>query len=194
MEVWKCRKVTATPSYADETSRQVWQEIAENIASEDPQRREDMLHYFHRDGYEARRTTISRALGKLHGHRVSMTDVPERFSGLPDGTQFAPRASALGLEALVADGVHDLQPDATSKLGQVYAIHGVLCNGVGVPLLFAITNQRGNGGHLPSGVRCDEGRDGGNGTGAATRQLEDMLGERFPRMGKLLLTFKRYTT
>ncbi|PIO57645.1 hypothetical protein TELCIR_20935, partial [Teladorsagia circumcincta] len=54
----------------------------------------------------------------------------------------SPRACALGLQTLVADGVHDLQPDATSQLGQVHMIHGVPCDGLDVPLLFVIARRK----------------------------------------------------
>ncbi|KAK6024760.1 hypothetical protein OSTOST_09427 [Ostertagia ostertagi] len=141
----KCRNVSAIPSYADRTSRQ---EIAEDIDF---------------NAAEGTRGVLA-AWSTGKAARSACVDEPQRFSRLPDGTQFlqyaseklhiyfaAPiiqimniiqRASALGLEALVADGVHDLQPDATSKLGQVYTIHGVLCNGVDVPPLFAITKWK----------------------------------------------------
>ncbi|KAK5982260.1 hypothetical protein GCK32_014002 [Trichostrongylus colubriformis] len=44
--------------------------------------------------------------------------------------------------ALVANGVHDLQPEATNKTGQLYVIHGVLANSMDIPLLSAITARK----------------------------------------------------
>nr|CDJ91191.1 unnamed protein product [Haemonchus contortus] len=154
----KCRQVSSTPAYAEKTPKQVWQEPNEYVdfhSDEDPQRREEMLFHFHKGGYEARRNAVSRALRKLHDHRVSMTEVPEEYPCLPDGTRFLQyhtpelliyyfawvieKACALRLKAIVADGVHGLQPDATNKIGQLYVIHGVTGNGVDTPLLDAIT-------------------------------------------------------
>ncbi|KAK5980151.1 hypothetical protein GCK32_020310 [Trichostrongylus colubriformis] len=40
------------------------------------------------------------------------------------------------------DGVHYLQPDATSGSSQLYTIYGVMANCVDVPLLFAITTRQ----------------------------------------------------
>ncbi|KAK6059386.1 hypothetical protein COOONC_02989 [Cooperia oncophora] len=34
------------------------------------------------------------------------------------------KACRVGLRALVADGVHDLQPQITNKRGQLYTVHG----------------------------------------------------------------------
>nr|CDJ88610.1 unnamed protein product [Haemonchus contortus] len=45
------------------------------------------------------------------------------------------KVCALGLKAIVADGVHDLQPDSTNKTVQLYVIHGVTDNGVDIPML-----------------------------------------------------------
>ncbi|KAK6059731.1 hypothetical protein COOONC_02620 [Cooperia oncophora] len=99
-----------------------------------------------------------RAVKKLHDHRVSMREVPERYSCLPDGTRFLQystedlhiyfaarvieRACSAGLHALVMDGVHNLQPNVTNKTGQLYVIHGVTTNGVDMPLVFAITTKK----------------------------------------------------
>ncbi|VDM73968.1 unnamed protein product [Strongylus vulgaris] len=47
-----------------------------------------------------------------------------------------------GLYVLVADGVHDLQPDATNRKGQLYTVHGVCNNTIDVPLLYAITTSK----------------------------------------------------
>ncbi|EYB85280.1 hypothetical protein Y032_0301g1827 [Ancylostoma ceylanicum] len=46
-------------------------------------------------------------------------------------------AQQQGLVALVADGVHNLQPDATNKRGQLYTVRGVRNNTIDVPLLYA---------------------------------------------------------
>uniref|UniRef100_A0A7I5E665 SRR1 domain-containing protein n=1 Tax=Haemonchus contortus TaxID=6289 RepID=A0A7I5E665_HAECO len=159
------------PAYADKTPRQVWQELNEYVdfhSDEDPQRREGMLFHFHKGGYEARSHAVSRALRKLHDPRVSMTEVPEGYACLPDGTRFLQyhtpelhiyysawvieKACALGLKAIVADGVHDLQIDATNKTGQLYVIHGVTDNGVDIPMLYAITTRLLN---VLLEARCD---------------------------------------
>ncbi|XGW33977.1 hypothetical protein V3C99_018038 [Haemonchus contortus] len=101
--------------------------------------------------------TLFRALGKPHGCRVTMEDVPREFAFLPDGSQLLQYATSqtqicysagviekacrLGLCALVANGIHDLQPDAINANGQLYVIHGVMANSVDIPLLFAITTR-----------------------------------------------------
>uniref|UniRef100_A0A7I4YU57 DNA helicase n=1 Tax=Haemonchus contortus TaxID=6289 RepID=A0A7I4YU57_HAECO len=46
-----------------------------------------------------------------------------------------------GLKAIVADGVHDLQQDATNKTEQLCVIHGEAGNGIDIPILFAITTR-----------------------------------------------------
>ncbi|KAK6031803.1 hypothetical protein OSTOST_02036, partial [Ostertagia ostertagi] len=87
-----------------------------------------------------------------------MVNVPPDYAFLADGTPFLQlltpelhiyfsaasieRACRCGLQALVADGVHDLQPNATNKTGQVYIIHGVVANSVDMSLLYAITLSR----------------------------------------------------
>ncbi|CAJ0597073.1 unnamed protein product [Cylicocyclus nassatus] len=52
------------------------------------------------------------------------------------------KAQRFGLYALVADGVHDLQPDATAKCGQLYTVHGVCNDTMDAPLLYAITTTK----------------------------------------------------
>ncbi|VDN30853.1 unnamed protein product [Cylicostephanus goldi] len=79
-----------------------------------------------------------------------MEHVPEAQSRLHDGNRFLQFQTGLhiyystktiegartdGLYALVADGVHDLQPDATNKRGQLYTIHGVCNDTIDVPLV-----------------------------------------------------------
>ncbi|KAK6044590.1 hypothetical protein COOONC_17906 [Cooperia oncophora] len=124
----------------------------------DEAERDEMLYYFYREGYVSRRSTIARATAKLHDTRVNMEVVPREYAFLRDGTAFLQyktadlhiyfsrsiieKAAGAGLHALVGDGVHDLQPDATNKTGQLYTIHGVLVNSVDVPLLFAITRRK----------------------------------------------------
>ncbi|KAK5986797.1 hypothetical protein GCK32_017601 [Trichostrongylus colubriformis] len=96
-----------------------------------------------------------RAVAGLKERHVSMENVPHQFAFLPDGSRFLQYSSStlhiyfseqilekacqVGLCALVADGAHNLQPQVTEKMGQLYTIHGVMANSVDVPLLFAIT-------------------------------------------------------
>ncbi|KAL6739669.1 hypothetical protein Aduo_013099 [Ancylostoma duodenale] len=47
-----------------------------------------------------------------------------------------------GLWTLVADGVHDLQPDATNMCGQLYTVHGACNNTIDVSLLYAFTTSK----------------------------------------------------
>ncbi|KAK6020165.1 hypothetical protein OSTOST_14186 [Ostertagia ostertagi] len=116
------------------------------------------VNYLAAHCYRRIELNISRAVGKLRDKRVSMAEVPDLYSRFPDGTSFLhhisedlhiyysveviERACAAGLRALVADGVYDLQPDATQKSGQLYVLHGVTGNGVDVSLLYAITTRK----------------------------------------------------
>ncbi|KAK6022144.1 hypothetical protein OSTOST_12171 [Ostertagia ostertagi] len=96
-----------------------------------------------------------RATAKLHDRRVSMYHVPPEYAVLPDGTAFLQHSTPEVqvyysiptievLYALVGDGVHDMQPDATNKLGQLYTIQGVLTirTGDDVPLLYAVIRRK----------------------------------------------------
>ncbi|KAK5971373.1 MULE domain-containing protein [Trichostrongylus colubriformis] len=149
------KNIRNDPVQASRRPRQLWQELAnsvDNIAVHDEALRDDMTRFFHKEGYKSRRSTFSQA------HRVTMDNVPRQFAFLPDGSRFLQYSSStlhiyfseqilekacqLGLCALVADGVHDLQPQATNKMGQLYTIHGVMANSVDVPLLFAITTRK----------------------------------------------------
>ncbi|KAK6026191.1 hypothetical protein OSTOST_07889 [Ostertagia ostertagi] len=105
-----CHELPKDPRNANLKPRQVYQKIA-NQVFESEMERDDMLHYFYRNGYESRRRVIA-------------------------------RACRCGLKALVADGVHDLQPSVTNKAGQVYIIHGVVANSVDMSLLYAITLRK----------------------------------------------------
>ncbi|VDO57539.1 unnamed protein product [Haemonchus placei] len=58
-----CQEACVTPECADKKPRQLYQEIDDYVDihySEDPSRREEMLNFFHRNGYKARRTTLAR--------------------------------------------------------------------------------------------------------------------------------------
>ncbi|KAK5965450.1 MULE domain-containing protein, partial [Trichostrongylus colubriformis] len=165
--------------------RQLWQEIAQsidNVAVHNEALREDMAYSFYRKGYKSRRSTFKRAVAGLREHRVTMEHVPQEFAFLPDGSRFLQyqsstlhiyfserileKACQVGLYALVADGAHDLQPQNTNKLGQLYTIHGVMANSVDVPLLFAIT----------------------------MRLLGILLREKYPCMSDLILTLQGCVT
>ncbi|KAK5965756.1 hypothetical protein GCK32_001686, partial [Trichostrongylus colubriformis] len=78
---------------------------------------------------------------RLREYLVTMERVPREFAFLSNGSRFLQcssstlhiyffkqileKACQVGLCALVADGAHDLQPQTTNKLGQLYIIHGV---------------------------------------------------------------------
>lgn len=48
----------------------------------------------------------------------------------------------MGLQAIVADGVHTLQPKELGRHSQLYCVHGVCDEGFEVPLLFAVTAKK----------------------------------------------------
>uniref|UniRef100_W6NDD7 Uncharacterized protein n=2 Tax=Haemonchus contortus TaxID=6289 RepID=W6NDD7_HAECO len=114
----------------------------------------EMLLHFYRDGYESRRNTIARRLEGTTIQCVTMENIPREYPFCPtDRRSFSTEAPIylllhiyysaeileacqLNLSALVADGVYDLQLDASNKTGQLYVIHGMMANPVDVPLLF----------------------------------------------------------
>ncbi|KHJ92274.1 hypothetical protein OESDEN_07846 [Oesophagostomum dentatum] len=142
------------------STRVAWQDFAGSIetSNESEQEKEDMLFYFHRGGFEDRQRTFRRAIRALEDPTCTMEHIPIYQRVLADGSRFLQfenpnlhlyysvktieMAQQHGLYALVADGVHDLQPDATSKCGQLYTVHGVCNSTVDVPLLHAITTSK----------------------------------------------------
>uniref|UniRef100_A0A7I4Y2X5 Uncharacterized protein n=1 Tax=Haemonchus contortus TaxID=6289 RepID=A0A7I4Y2X5_HAECO len=76
-----CQEACVTPECADKKPRQLYQEIDDYVDihySEDPSRREEMLNFFHRNGYKARRTTLARALRRLRKHRTTLEKMSEQ--------------------------------------------------------------------------------------------------------------------
>ncbi|KIH47824.1 hypothetical protein ANCDUO_22111, partial [Ancylostoma duodenale] len=87
-----------------------------------------------------------------------MTCIPDTFSILPDGSMFVHRlestlhmnynsntlqmAGRNGLHTLVTDGVHSFQPRQLKQKGQLYTVHGLCCNDVEMPLLYAISSKK----------------------------------------------------
>ncbi|KAK6048343.1 hypothetical protein COOONC_14152 [Cooperia oncophora] len=150
-----CHEVPREARFAHVKPRQVYQQVllkVHNSEVSDERERDEMLGYFVRNGYESRRSAFARATAKLHDRRVTMDNVPREYAFLRNGTPFLQlmspdlhiyytpdviaKACRVGLRALVADGVHDLQPQITNKRGQLYT---------GFPLAFAIAlrkNQR----------------------------------------------------
>ncbi|CAJ0602959.1 unnamed protein product [Cylicocyclus nassatus] len=101
------------------------------------------------------------AIKSLDDKSCTMDHVPRIYSHFSDGERFLQfqtpdlhmyystttieKAQRFGLYALVADGVHDLQPDATAKCGQLYTVHGVCNDTMDAPLLYAITTTKNRG-------------------------------------------------
>ncbi|CAJ0605996.1 unnamed protein product [Cylicocyclus nassatus] len=156
-----CENIRKDKRRVETTTRKAWQEIENHIEEnegENETQKLDMLHYFHRDGYESRRSTIKRAIKSLDDKSCTMDHVPRIYSHFSDGERFLQfqtpdlhmyystttieKAQRFGLYALVADGVHDLQPDATAKCGQLYTVHGVCNDTMDAPLLYAITTTK----------------------------------------------------
>uniref|UniRef100_A0A7I4Z3A8 DDE_Tnp_1_7 domain-containing protein n=1 Tax=Haemonchus contortus TaxID=6289 RepID=A0A7I4Z3A8_HAECO len=153
-------EIAEDASLARVKPRQLWQNTTEKVHYNEPAgeaQRDEMLLHFYKDGYASLLSSIGRAVRKHHDNRVTMENVPREYALLPDGTRseskilfitvvqtllFLFSVCQLNLSALVADGVHDLQPDATNKTGQLYAINGVIANSVDVPILFAITKRK----------------------------------------------------
>uniref|UniRef100_W6NHY1 MULE transposase domain-containing protein n=1 Tax=Haemonchus contortus TaxID=6289 RepID=W6NHY1_HAECO len=118
------------------------------------------------------------------------------------------KACQLNLSALVADGVHDLQPDATNKTGQLYVIHGVMADSVDVPLLFAITKRKSQRvydviyGRLRDAIAAAAGPqrlrillDYEKAAISAARRLMGVrLGVKYPRMSDLLFALRGCVT
>ncbi|CAJ0597700.1 unnamed protein product [Cylicocyclus nassatus] len=157
----ECENIRKDKRRVGTTTRKAWQEIENHIEEnegENETQKLDMLHYFHRDGYESRRSTIKRAIKSLDNKSCTMDHVPRIYSHFSDGERFLQfqtpdlhmyystatieKAQRFGLYALVADGVHDLQPDATAKCGQLYTVHGVCNDTMDAPLLYAITTTK----------------------------------------------------
>ncbi|VDN31094.1 unnamed protein product [Cylicostephanus goldi] len=93
-----------------------------------------------------------------------MDNVPDELRYLPDGSLFLQvQESELhiyisrsivklavdnGLSALIADGIHQLNPRSRTgsgirmEQGQVYTVHGVCSGGFEMPLMFAIMRKK----------------------------------------------------
>nr|CDJ90890.1 unnamed protein product [Haemonchus contortus] len=128
-------EIAEDASLARVKPRQLWQNTTEKVHYNEPAgeaQRDEMLLHFYKDGYASLLSSIGRAVRKHHDNRVTMENT----------LLFLFSVCQLNLSALVADGVHDLQPDATNKTGQLYAINGVIANSVDVPILFAITKRK----------------------------------------------------
>ncbi|EYC19214.1 hypothetical protein Y032_0025g1240 [Ancylostoma ceylanicum] len=141
MIIKECRRIKEDKKYAGLSSRMAWQDVEdfiEECGNEDPEENDAMLHHFHRYGFAARQRTFRRAMMKLEDPKCTMDSIPLSLPSLPNPGH-AHMGQQQGLWALVADGDLDLQPDATNKRGQLYAMHGVYSNTIDVPLLYAIT-------------------------------------------------------
>ncbi|KAK5986707.1 hypothetical protein GCK32_007689 [Trichostrongylus colubriformis] len=132
----ECQDIPNDSRLANVRPIQVYQEMAHQVFSSDvasEAERDDVLSYFSDDGYKHRRKAPSRATSKLHDARVTMEEVPREYAYLAGGPPIlhlrtdelhkycwnVEKACQLGMFALVADGVHDLQPEATNKTGQL---------------------------------------------------------------------------
>ncbi|EYC04320.1 hypothetical protein Y032_0088g2140 [Ancylostoma ceylanicum] len=89
---------------------------------------------------------------------ADMNHIPDALKFFPDGSLFVHRmdptlhvyyssktiqmAVRNGLHALVAYGVHSYQLRQLKRQGQLYTVHGVCKNGVGVPLLYAVSLKK----------------------------------------------------
>ncbi|VDK64854.1 unnamed protein product, partial [Cylicostephanus goldi] len=157
----ECKKLREVRRGPKTRTRVAWQDMEDHIVDEegrDEAEKDDMLHYFHRDGFTSRQRTIRRAIRSTEDPSCTMDHIPDRHSQLTDGSRFLQfqnpelhmyystktigMAQRHGLYALVADGVHDLQPDATNQIGQLYTVHGVCNDTMDVPLLYAITTKK----------------------------------------------------
>ncbi|KAK6020742.1 hypothetical protein OSTOST_13598, partial [Ostertagia ostertagi] len=87
--------------------------------------------------YEARSTTA-----RFPPRRNALSPVFEPNLHIYYSARTVEKACQLGLWALVADGVHDLQPKAICKTGKLYTVHGVVATSVDFPLLYAITVRK----------------------------------------------------
>ncbi|RCN47272.1 hypothetical protein ANCCAN_06714 [Ancylostoma caninum] len=144
--------------------RKYWQVDAHSILSMGwgtRQRRREVLHRFvNIDGYKRRRSAYCRSVN-AQKRNVSMAEVPDDLRLLPERSDFLQLqqpdmhiyyskeliklACDNGLQVLVGDGVHKLNPRNTPvrmDKGQLYTIHAV-CNGeTEVPILYAVTRSK----------------------------------------------------
>ncbi|KAK6015131.1 hypothetical protein OSTOST_19449 [Ostertagia ostertagi] len=161
-------------------SRGLWQKLAEQVHYEegaDEAEKDGMLYFFHRHGYEARRRTLARSF------------LAKRLCLNIFFTVLTSKEVRLAFTALVRDGVHDVQPDATNKLGQLYTIHGVLRTGDDVPLLYAVTTR-----NLWNKWDLHDLRTS-NIAESYHNALKGLLNKvKYPRMSDLLIALRGYVT
>ncbi|CAJ0599924.1 unnamed protein product [Cylicocyclus nassatus] len=171
----ECRRIRGEKREVELSTLVAWQSMEDHIEQyegEDENKKNDMLYYYHREGFVSRRRTIRRAIKATEDPSCSMEHVSRIHSTLRNGSRFLQyqsrdlhmyytvdtievlclqivtqmdvfqMAQRQGLYALVADGVHDLQPDATNKIGQLYTVHGICSNTRDVTLLYAITTKK----------------------------------------------------
>ncbi|CAJ0593381.1 unnamed protein product [Cylicocyclus nassatus] len=157
-------KVQELKSDAESAGKKPLREWMKIINSKDCLEEEDQPLWcevqseLHGHGYNQRRKAFSVAINLHRDKTVTMSNVPDHVTALPDGTSFLhekggefhvyysedtiKKACQIGLHALVADGMFSLHPKELGRQAQLYCVHAVCTGGVEVPILFAITQKR----------------------------------------------------
>ncbi|RCN52761.1 hypothetical protein ANCCAN_01138 [Ancylostoma caninum] len=143
--------------YRDKANRVAYQNCHQLRADPKAYRTPPQRHY-------SNIADIRHAVGKAalaQRRRVEMDNIPKDLGRLPGGENFLKlqtpelhtyyseevilKARNNGLYALIADGVHKLNPitipDRMDK-GQLYIVHAVVSGGIEVPILYAITRYK----------------------------------------------------
>ncbi|KAL6735804.1 hypothetical protein Aduo_006211 [Ancylostoma duodenale] len=127
---------------------------------EDDRQRKEVLRRFTKRGYDVRRSSYSRSV-RAYRREVNMEVITEELQNLPDGSRFlhikrpdlhlyyseevVQKACENGINALIGDGVHKLNPKTAPvhmEKGQLYTIHAT-CNGeMELPILYAVTRSK----------------------------------------------------
>ncbi|CAJ0606035.1 unnamed protein product [Cylicocyclus nassatus] len=142
--------------------KQIWykglREREESRTESDEAVHDGVVSEYYGIGFEMRKRQIARNLAIHKDKRATMANVPSDLQCLCDGALFLQeqserfhiyfsertiqKACSVGLNVLVADGVHSAQPKELARSGQLYSVHGVCGNGVEVPLVYAITTKK----------------------------------------------------
>ncbi|CAJ0592446.1 unnamed protein product [Cylicocyclus nassatus] len=130
--------------------KQIWykglREREESRTESDEAVHDGVVSEYYGIGFEMRKRQIARNLAIHKDKRATMANVPSDLQCLCDGTLFLQeqserfhiyfsertiqKACSVGLNVLVADGVHSAQPKELARSGQLYSVHGVCGNGV----------------------------------------------------------------
>lgn len=109
MQYKKMDVIRSDDRYVNQSTKHLWldglREINEDSSIDDSLKNEMLAEYFGR-GFDDKKQQFTRNLASHKDKRAAMAFVPEELENLSDGRRFLQDACRVGLQAIVADGVH----------------------------------------------------------------------------------------